>query len=281
MPGGSGRGQRPQGHAAAARRDETLDGSADPSLQALYRGLSRAGGRDLHRGRGAQGRVRRLSRLRRHQPALSLQDPRAGLCLPAGARFHVARATCWPMSWRSSARWTSCSARSTDERPRQRAPSSSRRASPSRRRIWRRRKPHIAKYPPGRQASAVLPLLDLAQRQHDNWLPRAAMDHVAEMLDMAPIRVYEVATFYTMFNLRPVGQLSLQICTTTPCWLRGSDEVVHACEKKLGIGIGETTRRRQVHAERGRMPRRLRQRAGHPGRTTISTRISTAPRPRR
>jgi len=99
----------------------------------------------------------------------------------------------------------------------------------------------IAKYPPGRQASAVLPLLDLAQRQHDNWLPRAAMDVVAEMLEMAPIRVYEVATFYTMFNLKPVGKYLLQICTTTPCWLRGSDEVVKACEKKLGIHVGETT----------------------------------------
>jgi NADH-quinone oxidoreductase subunit E len=102
-------------------------------------------------------------------------------------------------------------------------------------------KAHIAKYPPGRQASAVLPLLDLAQRQHDNWLPRAAMDHVADLLEMPRIRVYEVATFYSMFNLRPVGKHFFQICTTTPCWLRGSDEVVRACERKLGIGIGETT----------------------------------------
>jgi NADH-quinone oxidoreductase E subunit len=100
---------------------------------------------------------------------------------------------------------------------------------------------YIAKYPPGRQASAVLPLLDLAQRQNDNWLPRAAMDVVADMLGMARIRVYEVATFYTMFNLRPVGRHFFQICTTTPCWLRGSDEVVKACERKLGVTIGETT----------------------------------------
>lgn len=100
---------------------------------------------------------------------------------------------------------------------------------------------YIAKYPPGRQASAVLALLDLAQRQHENWLPRAAMDHVAEILSMPPIRVYEVASFYAMFNLRPVGKHFFQICTTTPCWLRGSDEVVKACERKLGITIGETT----------------------------------------
>jgi NADH-quinone oxidoreductase subunit E len=104
-----------------------------------------------------------------------------------------------------------------------------------------RAKAHIAKYPAGRQASAVLPLLDLAQRQHGGWLPRAAMDRVAKLLEMAPIRVYEVATFYTMFNLRPVGRFLLQACTTTPCWLRGSEQVVSACERKLGIGVGGTT----------------------------------------
>ena len=102
-------------------------------------------------------------------------------------------------------------------------------------------KAHIAKYPPGRQASAVLPLLDLAQRQHGNWVPRAAMDYVADILGMAHIRVYEVATFYSMLNLRPVGRHFFQICTTTPCWLRGSGEVVEACEKRLGIAVGETT----------------------------------------
>ena len=104
-----------------------------------------------------------------------------------------------------------------------------------------RAKAHIAEYPAGRQASAVLPLLDLAQRQHGGWLPRAAMDRVAEILEMAPIRVYEVATFYTMFNLRPVGRYLLQACTTTPCWLRGSQQVVGTCERKLGISLGGTT----------------------------------------
>ena len=99
----------------------------------------------------------------------------------------------------------------------------------------------IAKYPAGKQASAVLPLLDMAQRQHHNWLPRAAIEYVAGLLDMAPIRVYEVATFYTMFNLEPVGKWFFQVCTTTPCWLRGSDEVVKTCEEKLGIHFGETT----------------------------------------
>ena len=104
-----------------------------------------------------------------------------------------------------------------------------------------RAKAHIVKYPPGRQASAVLPLLWIAQEQHGGWLPRAAMDHVARILEMAPIRVYEVATFYTMFNLRPVGRYLLQACTTTPCWLRGSDAVVQACRSKLGIDVGGAT----------------------------------------
>lgn len=104
-----------------------------------------------------------------------------------------------------------------------------------------RAKAHIAKYPPGRQASAVLPLLWIAQEQSGGWLPRAAMDHVAQLLGMAAIRVYEVATFYTMFNLRPVGRYLLQACTTTPCWLRGSDGVVETCRRKLGIGLGGTT----------------------------------------
>ncbi|QJE72747.1 NADH-quinone oxidoreductase subunit NuoE [Aerophototrophica crusticola] len=99
----------------------------------------------------------------------------------------------------------------------------------------------IAKYPPGRQQSAVMPLLDLAQRQNDNWLPEAAINYVADLLEMPRIRAKEVATFYTMYNLKPVGKHFVQVCTTTPCWLRGSDDVLHACEKKLGIKPGETT----------------------------------------
>jgi len=99
----------------------------------------------------------------------------------------------------------------------------------------------IAKYPKGWQESAVMPLLDLAQRQHDGWLPRAAMDTVAAMLGMPPIRVYEVASFYTMYNLKPVGKNHVQVCTNLPCWLRGSDAVVGTCKKSLGVNLGETT----------------------------------------
>jgi NADH dehydrogenase (ubiquinone) flavoprotein 2 len=100
---------------------------------------------------------------------------------------------------------------------------------------------HIAKYPEGRQASAVLALLDLAQRQHDGWVPQAAIEHVAEMLGMAKIRVLEVATFYTMVNLAPVGKYLVQVCGTTPCWLRGSDDIFAAITEELGVGVGETT----------------------------------------
>lgn len=99
----------------------------------------------------------------------------------------------------------------------------------------------ISKYPEGKQNSAVMPLLDLAQRQYNGWLPRAAIDYVATMLQMPPIRVYEVASFYTMFNLQPVGQYFIKICTTTPCWLRGSSDIVKSCQDKLGINIGDTT----------------------------------------
>lgn len=102
-------------------------------------------------------------------------------------------------------------------------------------------KAQVAKYPPGRQQSAVIPLLDLAQRQHGGWLPRAAIAYVAELLEMPEVRAFEVATFYTMFNLAPVGRHFVQVCRTTPCWLRGSDDLTSVCEKHLGVGLGETT----------------------------------------
>ena len=99
----------------------------------------------------------------------------------------------------------------------------------------------IAKYPKGRQASAVMPLLDLAQRQHENWIPMKAIELIASKLDMAEIRVLEVATFYTMFNLKPVGKFFLQACTTTPCWLCGSDEIMRAIKDRYDISSGETS----------------------------------------
>lgn len=92
----------------------------------------------------------------------------------------------------------------------------------------------IAKYPEGKQASAVIPLLWRAQEQHDGWLPEPAIRCVADMLDMAYIRVYEIATFYTMFQLQPVGRLAhIQVCGTTPCMLRGSEDLVAVCKRRI------------------------------------------------
>ena len=97
---------------------------------------------------------------------------------------------------------------------------------------------HIAKYPEGRQKSAVMPLLDLAQRQvgaetdTQGWLPLPVMEYVAAYLDMPIIRVVEVATFYFMYNLVPVGKFHVQVCGTTPCMLRGSDDIIAACKKR-------------------------------------------------
>jgi len=96
-------------------------------------------------------------------------------------------------------------------------------------------------YPDGHKRAAVIPLLDLAQRQNGGWLPIAAMHHVAEFIGMPRMRVYEVATFYTMFMRNPVGKYHVEVCTTTPCWLRGSDEIMAACEENLGIKKGHTT----------------------------------------
>jgi NADH-quinone oxidoreductase subunit E len=95
-------------------------------------------------------------------------------------------------------------------------------------------KTQIAKYPEGRQASAVIPILWRAQEQAGGWLPQKAMEHVAELLGMARIRVLEVATFYTMFNLAPVGEFHVQLCGTTPCMLRGSEALKHVCHQKIG-----------------------------------------------
>jgi len=111
----------------------------------------------------------------------------------------------------------------------------------------------LSRYPKGQERSAIMPLLDLAQRQvgedgakadkpYGGWIPRAAMDRIAEIVGQPPIRVYEVATFYSMYNLAPVGKFLIQLCTTTPCWLCNSSGIMEACEKHLGIHGGETTK---------------------------------------
>jgi len=99
-------------------------------------------------------------------------------------------------------------------------------------RAWAERE--ITKYPPGRQHSAILPLLWRAQEQAGGWLPQKAIEHVARFLDMPRIRALEVATFYTMFNLAPVGRFHVQLCGTTPCVLRGADKLIELCQERIG-----------------------------------------------
>lgn len=112
----------------------------------------------------------------------------------------------------------------------------------------------ISRYPAGREQSAVMPLLDLAQRQVakegekqkppvGGWIPRAAMDHIAETINIPPMRVYEVASFYSMYNMEPVGKYLLQVCTTTPCWLCNSSDVMRAVKDTIGLSHNyETTK---------------------------------------
>ena len=99
----------------------------------------------------------------------------------------------------------------------------------------------IARYPEGKQKSALIPLLHLAQEENNGWLSVEAMDHVAAILQIKPIEVYEVATFYSMYNLKPIGRYLFEVCHTGPCMLRGSDSIIDYIKQKLNINAGETT----------------------------------------
>jgi NADH-quinone oxidoreductase subunit E len=99
----------------------------------------------------------------------------------------------------------------------------------------------IARYPQGKQKSALLPLLHLAQEENNGWLSVEAMDYVAQLLAIKPIEVYEVATFYSMYNLKPVGKYVFEVCQTGPCMLNGSDGIIDYIREKLNIKVGETT----------------------------------------
>lgn len=99
----------------------------------------------------------------------------------------------------------------------------------------------IGRYPEGKQKSALIPVLHLAQKEFGGWLSPETMDYVAEVLSILPVEVYEVATFYTMFNTKPVGKYVLEVCQTGPCMLNGSDDIIQYIEDRLGIKPGETT----------------------------------------
>lgn len=99
----------------------------------------------------------------------------------------------------------------------------------------------IARYPEGKQKSALIPLLHLAQDEFEGWLSAPVMDYVASLLDIQPIEVYEVASFYTMFNLKKRGNCLIEVCRTSSCWLMGAEDIMRHLEKRLGIKMGETT----------------------------------------
>jgi NADH-quinone oxidoreductase subunit E len=100
----------------------------------------------------------------------------------------------------------------------------------------------ISHYPAGKQKSALLPVLHIAQAEFGGWLSSEVMDYVAEVLNIKPIEVFEVASFYTMYNLKPVGKCTLEVCQTSSCWLNGAEDIVRYIEKKLSIKVGETTK---------------------------------------
>jgi NADH-quinone oxidoreductase subunit E len=100
----------------------------------------------------------------------------------------------------------------------------------------------IKRYPEGKQKSALIPILHLAQAEFGGWLSAEVMDYVASILNIKPIEVYEVASFYSMFNLKPVGKCLIEVCRTAPCWLKGSEDITQYIEKKLNIKEGETTK---------------------------------------
>src|SRR6185503_18567577 len=99
----------------------------------------------------------------------------------------------------------------------------------------------MARYPAGKHKSALIPVLHLAQEEFGGWLSPETMDYVASLLKLEPIEVYEVATFYSMYNLKPVGRYMFEVCQTGPCMLRGSDQIIDYIKQKLNIGVGETT----------------------------------------
>ncbi len=234
---GPGDDFRSQGGRAEPRRDEGRHGIAHPSLQAVYGRLLRAGGRDVCRCRGAERRVRHLPRLGRREQAVSPQVPRAWFPAPRLARGD---------DQGSSARRRGGGDRHAGHRLRGNRPvSESNNPAGARSAALTEHVRHeidqwVAKFPPDRKRSAVLAALRAVQ--HDaGYLTRETMDGVAEYLGLPPVQVYEVATFYSMFETKPVGRHWISVCTNISCMLCGGDELQAHVEKRLGIKVGEST----------------------------------------
>ena len=234
---GPGDDLRSQGGCAEPRGDEGRHGIAHSPLQAVHRRVLRAGGRDLCGRRGAEGRVRHLPRVGRREQAVSPQVPRAGLPASRFARGDGEG---------PSARRRGGGDRLAGHRIRGNRPVSETNDKTAagggaltqhvRHEIdlW------VAKFPPDRKRSAVLAALRAVQ--HDaGYLTRETMDAVAEYLDLPPIQVYEVATFYSMFETKPVGRHFISVCTNISCMLCGGDDLLAHVEKRLGVKVGEST----------------------------------------
>src|SRR5262249_10721419 len=215
---------------------------AHPSLQALHGRFSRAGGRGLCRGRGPQGRVRRLSHRRRRQQAVQMQDPSARLRSSAGHGFplpglHAGGHIGDPRFARHRVR----GGRSLMAVRRLADPALQPKSLAFTVENLDWAKGEIAKYPEGRQHSAIIALLWRAQEQAGGWLPQKAIEHVADLLGMPKIRALEVATSSTMFTLAPVGRFHVQLCGTTPCVLRGADKLIKLCHERIGEPLEVTS----------------------------------------
>src|SRR6185295_10909773 len=220
------------GRAACSGIDEGEHGRADPSLQALHRGHPRSRRRGVRGDRTPEGGVRRLRDFGWRQQAVPDQAAAARLRAPVGTGRDVAR----PYARRRRRNHRHAGHRVRIDRSMSVAGEAKALSSESIRRIER----EVAKYPADQKQSAVMSALAIAQDEH-GWLPPEVMDGVAHQLGMPPVAVYEVASFYAMYNLKPTGRFKLTICTNLPCALQGAEAAAKHLKERLGIGFGETT----------------------------------------
>src|SRR6185312_8481840 len=232
---GTGDRRQPQGGPAEARVDEDQHGRADPPLQALHRGHARAAGRGVRGDRASEGRVRRVRDLRRRQQAVPDQAARARFRPPVGTRRDVAR----PHDRRRRRDHRHAGHRVRIGRPMSTAgtpDAGGTLSADARAKIDR----EVAKYPADQRQSAVMAALAVAQDEH-GWLSPATMDAVAGHLGMPPVAVYEVASFYTMYDTAPIGRYKLTICTNLPCALSGGEAAAVHLKEALGVDFNETS----------------------------------------
>src|SRR5882672_6019006 len=234
---GTGHDRRPQSAAAAARRNEGRHGIVDSPFQTHDRRLLCAARRGVRRRRGAEGGAWRVLGLGWRQQTLSLEGACARLRAPGRTRRDGAG---------THAGGRGGGDRNSRHRVRRDRPMSAQLSAHVREEIDR----WVAKFPPDRKRYAVISALHAAQHENNGFLTSDLMDAVAAYLGLAPIQVYEVATFYSMFETKPVGRHHISVCTNISCMLRGSQEVVDHVESKLGIKTGESTPDGRIYLKR-------------------------------